>query len=176
MRIQSIVATTRNTSTAWTSRWMAWPAWSRSGDKACSLTTTRTTRCSWPIARKTACGPMAPSTGSAGRRTDVTSKLMWSRTEMESRPATAPAEATRSGLSGARLARNFVLLGGAEVFSKGVTILAFACLARVLGPADFGALEFALAVITILTLLVDCGLSPYGAREVGKDPGKTGAL
>ena len=95
---------------------------------------------------------------------------------MESRPATAPAEATRSGLSGARLARNFVLLGGAEVFSKGVTILAFACLARVLGPADFGALEFALAVITILTLLVDCGLSPYGAREVGKDPGKTGAL
>ncbi len=95
---------------------------------------------------------------------------------MDTRPATAPAEPTRGALSGARLARNFVLLGGAEVFSKGVTILAFAYLARVLGPADFGGLEFALAVITILTLLVDCGLSPYGAREVGKDSGKIGAL
>lgn len=98
---------------------------------------------------------------------------MWSKTEMESQ---ATAERTSARMSRMRLARNFALLGSAEIFSKVVTILAFAYLARVLGPAEFGILEFAVAVITILTLLVDCGLSPYGAREVGKDPGRAGAL
>jgi PST family polysaccharide transporter len=98
---------------------------------------------------------------------------MWSKTEMESQPTV---ERTRPGVSRMRLARNFVLLGSAEIFSKAVTILAFAYLARVFGPAEFGTLEFALAVVTILTLLVDWGLSPYGAREVGKDSGRTGAL
>ena len=92
---------------------------------------------------------------------------------MASHPTAEPKSA---GISRMRLARNFALLGGAEIFSKAVTVLAFAYLARVLGPAEFGTLEFVLAVIAILTLLVDCGLSPYGAREVGKDVGRTGVL
>lgn len=55
--------------------------------------------------------------------------------------------------------------------SKIFALLAFAYLARVLGPAHFGMLEFALAVMFFFTLLVDCGLSPFGAREVAKDEG-----
>jgi O-antigen/teichoic acid export membrane protein len=70
-----------------------------------------------------------------------------------------------------RLAVNFAILAGGELLSKLFTALAFAYLARVLGPADYGQLEFALAIIMFLTVLVDGGLSPYGAREIAKDPG-----
>lgn len=107
---------------------------------------------------------------------------MWSKTEARAPVATSghgqagPAVPARDGVSRARLLDNFVLLGSAEAFSKGLTMLAFAYLARMLGPAEFGTLEFALAVITILVLLVDCGLSPYGAREVAKDAGPIAAL
>lgn len=69
----------------------------------------------------------------------------------------------------ARLVRNFVLLAAGEFASKLFGFAAFAYLARVLGPGEFGQLEFALAVIFFFTLLVDCGLGPYGARELAKD-------
>jgi O-antigen/teichoic acid export membrane protein len=75
-----------------------------------------------------------------------------------------------------RLGWNFVVLSGGEVVGKGLTLLAFAYLARVLGPAEFGGLEFALAMIVFFTLFVDCGLSPYGAREVAKDEGSVRTL
>jgi O-antigen/teichoic acid export membrane protein len=69
----------------------------------------------------------------------------------------------------ARLVRNFVLLAAGEFTSKLFGFVAFAYLARVLGPGEFGQLEFALAVIFFFTLLVDCGLGSYGARELAKD-------
>ena len=53
--------------------------------------------------------------------------------------------------------------------SKLFALAAFAYLARILGPTDFGNLEFALAIIFFFTLLVDCGLSQYGAREIAKN-------
>jgi O-antigen/teichoic acid export membrane protein len=68
-----------------------------------------------------------------------------------------------------RLVANFAVLSGGEFLSKLFALAAFAYLARVLGPGDFGQLEFALAVIFLFTLLVDCGLSPYGAREIAKN-------
>jgi O-antigen/teichoic acid export membrane protein len=49
--------------------------------------------------------------------------------------------------------------------------VAFAYLARVLGPQGYGNLEFTLAIIFFFTLLVDIGLSAYGAREIAKDEG-----
>ncbi|MCI0591208.1 MAG: flippase [Gammaproteobacteria bacterium] len=55
------------------------------------------------------------------------------------------------------------------MISKLCAFAAFAYLARVLGPGDFGQLEFALAITFFFTLLVDCGLSGYGAREIAKD-------
>jgi O-antigen/teichoic acid export membrane protein len=68
-----------------------------------------------------------------------------------------------------RLAANFALLSGGEMVSKLFALAAFVYLARILGPADFGILEFALAIIFFFTLLVDGGLSQYGAREIAKD-------
>jgi O-antigen/teichoic acid export membrane protein len=74
------------------------------------------------------------------------------------------------------LVRNFVLLGGGEFASKVCGFVAFAYLARILGPGEFGQLEFALALIFFFTLLVDCGLGPYGAREIAKDESAVGRL
>jgi O-antigen/teichoic acid export membrane protein len=62
------------------------------------------------------------------------------------------------------------VLTAGELTSKVFTFLAFAYLARVLGPGSFGALEFTLALMVFLTLFVDFGTSPYGAREVARDP------
>ena len=67
------------------------------------------------------------------------------------------------------LARNFALLSLGEFASKICGFIAFAYLARVLGPREFGQLEFALALMFFLSLFVDCGLGSYGAREVARD-------
>lgn len=69
-----------------------------------------------------------------------------------------------------RLLTNFALLCASETASKVVTMLAFAYLARVLGPSQFGAIEFAIAVTAVCAVVAECGLTPYGAREVGKNP------
>lgn len=74
------------------------------------------------------------------------------------------------------LAKNFVLLGIGEFASKVCGFVAFAYLARVLGPSEFGQLEFALALIFFFTLFVDCGLGPYGAREIARDESAIGRL
>lgn len=73
------------------------------------------------------------------------------------------------GVPGLRLAVNFAVLSGAEFISKAAAALAFAFLARVLGPESYGQLEFALAVIFFFILIVDTGLGVYGAREVARD-------
>jgi len=67
-------------------------------------------------------------------------------------------------------------LGVGEFASKVFGFLAFAYLARVLGPSEFGQLEFALALIFFFTLLVDCGLGSYGAREIARDGTTVGRL
>ena len=68
-----------------------------------------------------------------------------------------------------RLAANFAALSAAEFISKILVALAFAYLARVLGPEVYGHLEFTLAIIFLFTLVVDTGLGTYGAREIAKD-------
>ena len=74
------------------------------------------------------------------------------------------------------LVKNFLFLAVGEFASKIFGFLAFAYLARVLGPREFGQLEFALALIFFFTLLVDCGLGPYGAREIARDESAVGRL
>jgi O-antigen/teichoic acid export membrane protein len=75
-----------------------------------------------------------------------------------------------------RLATNYFILSGAELFSKILATIAFAYLARALGPQIYGYLEFVLALALIGTLLVDFGLSSIGAREIAKDTESTKRL
>jgi O-antigen/teichoic acid export membrane protein len=75
-----------------------------------------------------------------------------------------------------KLASNFSFLSGGEAISKICTFAAFAHLARVLGPENFGYLEFTLAIMVFFTLFVDFGSSPYGAREIAKDKTQVGIL
>jgi PST family polysaccharide transporter len=75
-----------------------------------------------------------------------------------------------------KLVKNFLSLAGAEIISKLVTFAAFAYLARVMGPEGFGYVEFAGTLLLCAALIVEQGFSPYGAREIAKDPRKTAAL
>ena len=75
-----------------------------------------------------------------------------------------------------QLFKNYLSLAGAELISKLATFAAFAYLARVLGPDNFGYIEFAGAVLMCGSLVVDQGFSPFGAREIAKDPKQTTRL
>jgi O-antigen/teichoic acid export membrane protein len=70
-----------------------------------------------------------------------------------------------------RIVASFVVLCGGESIGKILALAAFAYLARILEPEAFGHLEFTLAIMFLFTLAVDCGLGPYGAREIAKDNG-----
>jgi O-antigen/teichoic acid export membrane protein len=74
------------------------------------------------------------------------------------------------------LLKNFLLLVGAEVFSKLITFAAFAYLARLLGAESFGYIEWSAAVLMCASLIVDQGFSAYGAREIAKAPEQTERL
>lgn len=75
--------------------------------------------------------------------------------------------------SPSQLVKNLGYLAGAETVSKLATFLALAYLARVLGPAEYGYVEFAAAVILCASIIVDQGFGPYGAREIAKSPERT---
>ncbi len=75
-----------------------------------------------------------------------------------------------------KLIRNLAYLSGAEFASKVVTFSAIAYLARILGPTNFGYIEFAGSVMLCAGLLVDQGFGPYGAREIARAPARTGEL
>jgi O-antigen/teichoic acid export membrane protein len=75
-----------------------------------------------------------------------------------------------------RLAVNFLYLSGAEFGAKLLTFLSFSYLARVLGPAHYGLVEFTMAVMVFFSLAVDSGLSTYGAREIARNPDSTARL
>jgi PST family polysaccharide transporter/O-antigen flippase len=74
------------------------------------------------------------------------------------------------------LVRNLSILVAADVLGRLLMMVAFVHLARTLQPAIFGAVEFALAVTMILTLVVDMGLKTLGAREVARSPQDTDRL
>ena len=79
-------------------------------------------------------------------------------------------------IQAARLVKNLLYLSGAEVVSKIITFAAVAYLARVAGPAGYGYVEFAGAVLLCAGLIVDQGFGPYGAREIAKAPERTAEL
>jgi len=74
------------------------------------------------------------------------------------------------------LFKNFLSLVGAEAFTKLITFAAFAYLARILGAANFGFIEWSAAVLMCASLIVDQGFSSYGAREIARNPSATARL
>jgi O-antigen/teichoic acid export membrane protein len=73
---------------------------------------------------------------------------------------------------GTRLAA--VLAG--ELIGKTAVIAAFVWLARRLDPAAYGEVEWALSVLMVVTLVVDAGLSTWGAAEIAARPADAHAL
>lgn len=71
------------------------------------------------------------------------------------------------------LALNYLLLSSGEALSKILTFTAFAYLARLFGPDDFGAIEFAIALIFVFNLVADTGTGQYGTLEIAKDKNRT---
>lgn len=74
------------------------------------------------------------------------------------------------------LTARYLTLSTGEAFSKVCVLLAFAYLARVLGPHDFGLVELSLSVTLMCALAVEGGLGSYGARIVAAAPERAGQL
>jgi O-antigen/teichoic acid export membrane protein len=73
------------------------------------------------------------------------------------------------------LARYLTLFGG-ETFSKLCVMAAFAYLARVLEPTQYGVVELALSITVFFVLSVESGMGLYGARVVAASPERIPSL
>ena len=67
---------------------------------------------------------------------------------------------------------DFIALSGGEVIGKLAGLVAFAYLARVLGPEVYGSVEVAGALLVFFMLIIDFGYGPVGAREITQHPEK----
>ncbi len=61
--------------------------------------------------------------------------------------------------------RNIFRLATGDLVAKATSFFTFVYLARILGVANFGVLEFAGSVLAYLLLLSDGGLEMWGTRE-----------
>ena len=75
-----------------------------------------------------------------------------------------------------KILSNFLSLAGAEILGKILTFAAFASLARTVGAANFGYVEWAGAILLCANLIVEQGFSLYGAREIAKTPARAADL
>jgi O-antigen/teichoic acid export membrane protein len=64
--------------------------------------------------------------------------------------------------------RNVLKLSAGDLVAKAVYFLSFVYMAQKLGVANYGVLEFALAIRTYLVLLADAGLELWAIREAAK--------
>lgn len=71
------------------------------------------------------------------------------------------------------LSVRYLTLTGGEIFSKICVLLAFAYLARALGPSGFGLIELSLSITLVFTLTTEFGLGSYGARAIAAAPAET---
>jgi PST family polysaccharide transporter len=72
--------------------------------------------------------------------------------------------------AGSKALWDFIALSGGEVLGKLAGLVAFAYLARVLGPEVYGAVEVAGALLVFFALIIDFGYGPVGAREITHHP------
>lgn len=75
-----------------------------------------------------------------------------------------------------QLVRDFATLSLGETFAKIAGFLAFAYLARALGPAAYGSVEVAVALVMVFGLVVDFGLGPIAARDISLDASRAPGL
>lgn len=68
-----------------------------------------------------------------------------------------------------RIIKNTMSLFASGLLAPLIALVVVVYLARVLGPGDFGAVNFAIALVAYFTLFTDMGLSYYGARETARD-------
>jgi O-antigen/teichoic acid export membrane protein len=90
-------------------------------------------------------------------------------------PSVGPVVRT-DGLRRRSFVVRYLTLFGGEVGSKLCVLGAFAYLARVLGPRDFGAIELALSTTIFFVLAAESGLGSYGARLVETAPERAAEL
>jgi len=68
-----------------------------------------------------------------------------------------------------KVAKNLVFLSSAKIVSQIILFLVIIYLARVLGPANFGKINFAQAIVLYFMWIVNLGLTTLGIREVARD-------
>jgi len=71
-----------------------------------------------------------------------------------------------------KLILDFAVLSGGQLLSKVAGFAAFACLARVLGPQQYGSVEYGMGLAAFFAMIIDFGLGPVGVREIatGEEP------
>ncbi len=72
-----------------------------------------------------------------------------------------------------RIVKNTFSLLSATMVRKFLGVIAIAYLARILGPGDFGKLNFAFAIISYFMLVTVMGLDTLGIREIARNRDKT---
>ena len=83
---------------------------------------------------------------------------------LPTRPVPVRSEAPR------RIASNFLSLGAAEIACRATSVLVTLSLAKCLGRAGYGRIEFAFNVVFWLVLLVRNGCEVIAARELARHP------
>ena len=76
----------------------------------------------------------------------------------------------------AKLALDFVVLSAGQLLSKAVGIVAFAYLARTLGPEAYGSVEYVMGLCVFFTMIIDFGLGPIGVLELTRSTQGVSAL
>lgn len=75
-----------------------------------------------------------------------------------------------------RLLVDFAVLSGGQLIAKLVGFIAFAYLARVLGPRDYGSVEYAVGLAGFCAMVIGFGLGPVGVRELAHSDDKLVSL
>jgi O-antigen/teichoic acid export membrane protein/uncharacterized protein YbaR (Trm112 family) len=85
------------------------------------------------------------------------------------KPMTLPrAEVNRHNVSPMNPFRNILRLSAGDFLAKALNFIAFVYLARVLGVAAYGVLEFAISILMYFLLLADGGLELWAIREAAQ--------
>lgn len=71
---------------------------------------------------------------------------------------------------GPRLLRDLLSLFGGQSVSMILGFLAFAYLARTLGPAAYGTLEFTISLAAFAAIVIECGAGTIGVRDLARAP------
>lgn len=71
---------------------------------------------------------------------------------------------------GPRLLRDLLSLFGGQSVSMVLGFLAFAYLARTLGPAAYGTLEFTISLTAFAAIVIECGAGTIGVRNLAREP------